>query len=1203
MFSRLSGKGKKKEGTREKSEATAPTAGSTDSELEENTVPARMQPPTRPPPVSPRSNADLQSGMRDLMTENEKWKAEAKKAEAERIRALATAVALQGSLKESEEQLATLRTGFISLDEKHVALLREHEEQQKTLCASTDRLAALEAEKQELLQRAISSEETGNLRDSSGTTTSQADSAVEEADRALNSARPPTELVDSQKLRSDNDRLKAELEDLRSQLEDMAKAAQAKTDELEMAKSLEISRLESATVLAQDVATAKDAELERAISAARENDAKAAAEVRRLQDELTRAHADKKIVEQAMERLPLDSQRQHEDEVNQLRIELEASRRNELELTMELRVQKALDEARRREQENSSCGAPSATAKEGDDGIWPSTDEETQQLQETPRAVRVSQAPKSEQALESAKQKELVQKLLADLEAERDRSSRAQRELEKAQQRASPSSAGRSGAKQRRAKEAIGTKESQLPAVSDSSDDEDDNSAAKTDLTLQAAPAVDHRDVQKVDHLQQVGQRLKEVLDTEMRNRGLTGLDIDFQWGDGGQGPSLIFNESTVAEEGSRTFITRTPVGTPSVPTPAVESPTTKASPSGRSGLKHVGRKKAGEKHASPLDAEAFSRGKSRLAGAAVSIINCGAESRNESGDVRDSKILALERALARESSIHHAVGTEHGDEGDADVDDGECDTSEQQWQIVREEDVSDELDAEQQEGSLSEAPSSSSPFSRSATNSHRRKSSKGNSSISRVALNLPSKDGDGGREARKISMYSTTDTIQSMTSDPAGKYSEQEWEEKCHPTSELRRVKWANLGLDKEASILFAALRKKWGSVKDGFNSMVQLKNTNGAAPCTYERADYGSFVEKEITSHITKRTIGKHDWLVAVEATCIEANISHQTASAVFDGMDVHNIGEITYNQLYAGYKGAGALSCGGGGVPLSMKLKGKNKKKGRKLTRFHHVPSAAVKIPEHRCRKVRSLGELLDWHGRVCPSTAATFQGIGEHNGRGWEISNTDMSFKGNHVMIDGTYKDITSTPPIVTPRTHSHCTTPRSAAAATPRSRLATPRNHDETSSASLLPGHGTRFSAPFLPPHQISLYPEAETHDGSTKTGNSTKTTESKVEEKADTFPRNKENKAANARRSATHMSYSTPTLELKSSNKQGPGRFDEGYFHNVPKNIQPPPHKKISGECSAISWSALMFSAFHGAQRRALSSTKSCATQLVHKGR
>ena len=51
--------------------------------------------------------------------------------------------------------------------------------------------------------------------------------------------------------------------------------------------------------------------------------------------------------------------------------------------------------------------------------------------------------------------------------------------------------------------------------------------------------------------------------------------------------------------------------------------------------------------------------------------------------------------------------------------------------------------------------------------------------------------------------------------------------------------------------------------------------------------------------------------------------------------------------YAQLYAGYKGAGMLSCGGGGVGLSVGTKGLNKIKRSKLTRFHHLPSCADKV----------------------------------------------------------------------------------------------------------------------------------------------------------------------------------------------------------------------------------------------------------------
>ena len=45
------------------------------------------------------------------------------------------------------------------------------------------------------------------------------------------------------------------------------------------------------------------------------------------------------MVLQALVRLPLEAQRRHEEEADSLRCELDASRRNEEQLTMELRAQ------------------------------------------------------------------------------------------------------------------------------------------------------------------------------------------------------------------------------------------------------------------------------------------------------------------------------------------------------------------------------------------------------------------------------------------------------------------------------------------------------------------------------------------------------------------------------------------------------------------------------------------------------------------------------------------------------------------------------------------------------------------------------------------------------------------------------------------------------------------------------------------------
>jgi hypothetical protein len=81
------------------------------------------------------------------------------------------------------------------------------------------------------------------------------------------------------------------------------------------------------------------------------------------------------------------------------------------------------------------------------------------------------------------------------------------------------------------------------------------------------------------------------------------------------------------------------------------------------------------------------------------------------------------------------------------------------------------------------------------------------------------------------------------------------------------------------EAKALFSDLRKRWGSVSAGFNVMLQLKGDN-----RYERAEYGSFSEKDITAHVLKTRISKQDWLQALEQSyqcLIEITHSQLTAA----------------------------------------------------------------------------------------------------------------------------------------------------------------------------------------------------------------------------------------------------------------------------------------------------------------------------------
>jgi len=121
----------------------------------------------------------------------------------------------------------------------------------------------------------------------------------------------------------------------------------------------------------------------------------------------------------------------------------------------------------------------------------------------------------------------------------------------------------------------------------------------------------------------------------------------------------------------------------------------------------------------------------------------------------------------------------------------------------------------------------------------------------------------------------------------------------------EARRIKWQEYGLEREAKALFSDLRKRWGSVSAGFNVMLQLKGDN-----RYERAEYGSFSEKDITAHVLKTRISKQDWLQALEQSCLESGISTEAAQQIFNVLDTHGLKEITHSQLTAGYKVRPAL-----------------------------------------------------------------------------------------------------------------------------------------------------------------------------------------------------------------------------------------------------------------------------------------------------
>jgi hypothetical protein len=262
-----------------------------------------------------------------LLAANEHLKVQAaaqeealKRAEAENKRAIQTALALQQTHREAEEQLRTLRTGFISLDEKHAELeeqsLARQNHLQNCLLQSLAKNAKLAQHAKKLESKCPKSSCMGLQEDkddvstvSCGTTTSRADSAVEEVGRTLKllfaESNPPMNL-EAQALWAENKRLKAECE--------KAQRSKAKLG----------SQLHAISQSARD----KEAELGASAAVAQEF----AAAQKRLEVDLIRAREEKKLMEQALVRLPLEAQRRHEEEADRLRAELEASRRNERSL-------------------------------------------------------------------------------------------------------------------------------------------------------------------------------------------------------------------------------------------------------------------------------------------------------------------------------------------------------------------------------------------------------------------------------------------------------------------------------------------------------------------------------------------------------------------------------------------------------------------------------------------------------------------------------------------------------------------------------------------------------------------------------------------------------------------------------------------------------------------------------------------------------
>jgi len=234
---------------------------------------------------SSRGDVDV----RALLAANEQLKAAIKMAEAEHIKALQSAVALKAAVKESEEQLATLRIGFISLDEKHTTLQEETWAQQTERQESHLQIRKMKDDNETLALRAQELEEeleelrADKQRDSCGTNTSNADSDVREAGRAFGNGGGAAQLSndmlskmtgEAEELRVENERLKADRDSMQQ-------------NNTELDKELASVRTMS---------SAKDAELEASAAVAYE----VSMAKQRVEADLIMAREEKKLMEQVI---------------------------------------------------------------------------------------------------------------------------------------------------------------------------------------------------------------------------------------------------------------------------------------------------------------------------------------------------------------------------------------------------------------------------------------------------------------------------------------------------------------------------------------------------------------------------------------------------------------------------------------------------------------------------------------------------------------------------------------------------------------------------------------------------------------------------------------------------------------------------------------------------------------------------------------
>ena len=233
--------------------------------------------------------------------------------EVQRLQLLA--IELQAKVDVTEEQLSSLRAGFIALDIEHTSLLQEHQQ-------CVQRLTHVQADN-ELMEEKL----RDALKQSAETADFVGEQTLAEIENELKSLRSENERLrndlssslttsEAALLRAENNRIKAELNtahasnaSLAAELDSVNQATASSTTDL-------TSELERQAALLLKAEEERDAAL-----------AEQQAEKLRLEAELIKAREEKKMAEQVMARLPFESQRRHQEEVTHLRTELEIRER------------------------------------------------------------------------------------------------------------------------------------------------------------------------------------------------------------------------------------------------------------------------------------------------------------------------------------------------------------------------------------------------------------------------------------------------------------------------------------------------------------------------------------------------------------------------------------------------------------------------------------------------------------------------------------------------------------------------------------------------------------------------------------------------------------------------------------------------------------------------------------------------------------